>query len=392
MPPRDPAGIVTTLGRLGVMLRRSGSWIRSLGIAAILLGIATTAAEAQIRIAVAGPMSGSLAVLGHQMRVGVEAAVAAINGAGGLLDQQIVIEIADDGCSEERAPAVANQLVGAGVAFVVGHFCSAAAIAAAGVYADAGIVAIAPGAPDPQFTEARPGNGIFRLFGRSDEQGRVIAAHLVEGGPGATIAVVDDRTPYGRGLVEDVTDEVEALGGVVAVTETFSRADEDLGPLVDRLVAGGVSIVFVGAYADEAARLASALRARNAAITIVGGDALADPAFLAGAGTAAEGVMFAYLADYRDAAEAGDAVAAIRALGDEPDGVTLYAYAAVEAWAEAVRLVGNVTFGGVVQALTGAPVPTALGLITFSPIGEVDIPGWSIYRWEDGRYLQAPAD
>ena len=357
--------------------------------ASLLLVLSATAAEAQIRIAVAGPMSGSLAVLGQQMRVGVEAAVTGINAAGGLLGQEIVVEIADDGCSEERAPAVANQLVGADVVFVVGHFCSAAAIAAAAVYATAGIVAIAPGAPDPQYTEGRPGNGIFRLFGRADEQGRVIAATLGANFAEAVVAVVDDRTPYGRGLANGVTDALTGLGRTAAATETFSASD-DLGPLVDRLVTAGVTVAFIGAYPEAAARFAVAVEARNAAITIVGGDALADPAFLAAADDAAEGALFVYLADYRDAPEAAEAIAAIRAAGAEPDGITLYAYAAVEAWAAAVRAVNDFAFGRVVQELAAAPLATALGQVTFNGLGEANVAGWAMYRWEGGRYLPLP--
>ena len=357
--------------------------------ASLLLLASATAAEAQIRIAVAGPMSGSLAVLGQQMRVGVEAAVAGINAAGGLLGQQIAVEIADDGCSEERAPAVANQLVGADVVFVVGHFCSAAAIAASSVYAAAGIVAIAPGAPDPQYTEGRPGNGIFRLFGRSDEQGRVVATALGANFAEAVVAAVDDRTPYGRGLANGVTDALTELGRAPAATETFAASD-DLGPLVDRLVAAGVTMAFIGAYPEAAARFALAVRARNAAITLVGGDALADPAFLAAAGDAAEGALFVYLADYRNAPEAAGAIAAIRAAGAEPDGITLYAYAAVEAWAEAVRAVNDFAFGPVVQELAAAPLATALGQVTFNGLGEANVAGWAMYRWEGGRYLPLP--
>jgi branched-chain amino acid transport system substrate-binding protein len=357
------------------------------GLLLILGG--TSLAEAQIRIAVAGPMSGSLAVLGQQMRVGVEAAAAAINANGGLLGQQIVVETADDACSEERAPAVANQLVGAGVVLVVGHFCSAAAIAAAAVYAEAGIVAIAPGAPDPQFTEDRPGYGIFRLFGRADEQGRVVAAMLASDFAEGVVALVNDGTPYGRGLSDEVDDALTDLGRTPAAAETFSRADEDLGPLIDRIVASGATVVFVGAYPDEAARFAAALRARNAAITMVGGDALADPAYLTAAGAAAEVTLFPYLADYRNDPAAAEAVAAIRGGNIEPNGVTLYAYAAVEAWAAAATTVNSIAFGPVVQELAAAPLDTVLGPITFNGIGEANVAGWGMYRWEGGNYVPA---
>ena len=59
----------------------------------------TASAKAQIRIAVAGPMSGSLAILGDQLRDGAAAALASINSAGGILGQELVLEISDDRCS-----------------------------------------------------------------------------------------------------------------------------------------------------------------------------------------------------------------------------------------------------------------------------------------------------
>jgi len=49
---------------------------------------ATTAAAEDIRIAVVGPMTGSSAAIGEELRRGAEKAVADLNAAGGVLGKE----------------------------------------------------------------------------------------------------------------------------------------------------------------------------------------------------------------------------------------------------------------------------------------------------------------
>src|SRR3546814_16440141 len=56
--------------------------------AAALLALAATNAQADIRIATAGPMTGQYASFGEQLKKGAEAAVRDIHPAGGLLCQK----------------------------------------------------------------------------------------------------------------------------------------------------------------------------------------------------------------------------------------------------------------------------------------------------------------
>ena len=53
-------------------------------------------ASAQIKLGVAGPITGGSAAFGAQLKNGVEQAVADINAAGGILGQQIVVSTGDD--------------------------------------------------------------------------------------------------------------------------------------------------------------------------------------------------------------------------------------------------------------------------------------------------------
>ena len=116
------------------------TWIGSL--IGIVMSIAITQAHAEIKIGVAGPLTGTAQGLGEQSQAGAQKAVADINANGGLLGQQVVAIYVDDACDPKQGEAAARQLVSQGVVFVDGHVCSAASLAASPIYEAAGIVMI----------------------------------------------------------------------------------------------------------------------------------------------------------------------------------------------------------------------------------------------------------
>lgn len=378
------------------MRRISRTLLAAIGAATVLGG--TAPALAQVRIGVAGPMTGAIGQLGGEMLAGVEAAVEAINAAGGVLGQEVVVQVADDTaplapCSnDERAQAVANQFAGAGVVFVVGHLCSVASIAAAAVYAAEGIVQIAPGAPDPRFTDDRAGPGAFRLFGRADAQAVTVAELIATRFAGVPIAVVDDQTEYGRSLGGAVREALGAAGVTLAFNESIVPATADLTDLVRRIGVSGAGLVYFAGTAMEAARLRLELTAQSSTAILFGGDALADPDFIAATGAAADGTLFAYPPDPTAAPAAAEVVATMRAAGADPAGLALYGYAAVEIWAAAVLEAGTTTLGPVARAIAGGTFETVLGPVTFNADGEADIVGWVVHEWRGGAYapLAAP--
>src|SRR5690242_2582724 len=111
-------------------------------------------AFADIRVAIAGPMSGQYSPFGEQMKRGAEMAISDINAAGGILGEKLALMVGDDSCDPKQAVAVANQMASKGAIFVVGHFCSSSSIPASKVYAEEGILQITPASTNPAFTDA----------------------------------------------------------------------------------------------------------------------------------------------------------------------------------------------------------------------------------------------
>jgi branched-chain amino acid transport system substrate-binding protein len=80
-----------------------------------------TPSQAEIKVGIAGPLSGSSLNLGETQEVGAQKAFEHLNKKGGLLGQNIVVISVDDACEPRQARGVARQLVKEGVVFVVGH-------------------------------------------------------------------------------------------------------------------------------------------------------------------------------------------------------------------------------------------------------------------------------
>ncbi len=355
---------------------------------ALLAGVAmtTTAARADITIATAGPQTGQYATFGVQMKAGAEQAVADINAAGGVLGQQLRLEIGDDACDPKQAVAVANQLAGAGVVFVAGHFCSGSSIPASAVYNEEGVVQISPASTNPAFTDERPGPGIFRMCGRDDQQGQVAGQYLAEHFANANIAIIDDKSAYGKGLADQTRKFLNEAGKQEVLNESYTAGEKDYTALVSKLKAANIDVLYVGGYHTEAGLIARQMRDQGMNTILVSGDALVTDEYWAITGDAGQGTLMTFSPDPRKNPEAADVVAALRAKGTEPEGYVLYSYASIQAWAQAVEAAGTTDYDAVVKALSEGTFKTVIGDVKFDEKGDVTLPGYVFYEWKDGKY------
>ncbi len=356
-------------------------------LAGAALGLVfSSPALADIVIATAGPMTGQYASFGAQMKAGAEMAVADINAAGGVLGEQLKLEIGDDACDPKQAVAVANQFAGSGVQLVAGHFCSGSSIPASAVYAEEGIIQISPASTNPVFTDERPGPGVFRMCGRDDQQGDVAGQFLVDNFGDKKVAFIHDKTAYGQGLADATMAAYEKAGGKPALYEAYTAGEKDYTALVSKLKAEGVGVLYVGGYHTEAGLIVRQMREQGMDTVLVSGDALVTDEYWAITGDAGEGTLMTFSPDPRKNPDAAPLVEKFRAKGIEPEGYVLYTYAAVQAWADAVKAAGSTDFDPVVKALNEGTFKTVLGDSTFDDKGDVKLPGYVFYEWKGGTY------
>ncbi|PTW61719.1 amino acid/amide ABC transporter substrate-binding protein (HAAT family) [Breoghania corrubedonensis] len=347
----------------------------------------STAAFADIVIATAGPMTGQYAAFGQQMKAGAEQAVADINAAGGVNGEKLVLEVGDDACDPKQAVAVANQFVGKGVVFVAGHFCSGSSIPASAVYAEEGIIQITPASTNPKFTDERPGPGIFRVCGRDDQQGAVAGKFLATKFKDKNIAIINDKTAYGKGLADETQKYMEEAGKKPTMVESYTAGEKDYTALVSKLKQNNIDVLYVGGYHTEAGLMARQMRDQGMKTLLVSGDALVTDEYWAITGDAGEGTLMTFSPDPRKNEAAAPIVAEFRKKGIEPEGYVMYTYAAIQTYVDAVKAAGSTDYDAVVKALDDGTFNTVLGEnMSFNDKGDVTLPGYVFYEWHDGKY------
>jgi branched-chain amino acid transport system substrate-binding protein len=354
---------------------------------ALTFGLALSGvAKADITIATAGPMTGQYASFGAQMKAGAEQAIADMNAAGGVLGQKLTLEIGDDACDPKQAVAVANQMAGKKIAFMAGHFCSGSSIPASTVYSEAGIIQISPASTNPKYTDFRPGPGTFRVCGRDDQQGKVAGTFLATQFAGKNIAIIDDKSPYGKGLADETRKNLNAAGVKEILDESYNAGEKDYSALVSKLKDAKVDILYVGGYHTEAGLIARQMRDQGLKTVLVSGDALVTDEYWQITGDAGEGTLMTFSPDPRKDPANNALVKVFKDKGIEPEGYVLYTYAAVQVWAQAATAAGSTDFDKVVNALNGGTFKTVLGPLKFDSKGDVTLPGYVFYKWHAGKY------
>jgi branched-chain amino acid transport system substrate-binding protein len=359
--------------------------------AVALFVVALGGAKAEVKVAVVGPLTGTDAAFGEQLKRGAEMAVADLNAGGGVLDEELLAIVEDDACDPERAVAAAEKVVSEGAGLVVGHFCSGASIPASAVYAAAGILQISPGSTNPALTDEATEKGwqnVHRVCGRDDLQGKVAGKYLAVRFRDKRVAIVHDQTAYGQGLAEQTKRSMNEAGLKEALFETYSPGQEDFSQLLLTMKSLAVKAFYIGGYYSEAARMIRQAHALDYRPQLVSGDALVTAEFWNVAGPAGEGAVMTFQPDPRFVPEARLVVERFREQGYEPEGYTLYAYAAVQVWAEAARNAESFDMLAVSQQIRGASFDTVIGKLSFDEKGDVKNASYVWYIWEDGNYAE----
>jgi branched-chain amino acid transport system substrate-binding protein len=360
---------------------------KSLLAASAFVALTAGGAQAEIVIATAGPITGQYAIFGDQMKRGAEMAIKDLNEAGGVLGEQLVLEVGDDACDPKQAVAVANQMVNAGVIFVAGHFCSGSSIPASAVYNEEGILQISPASTNPQLTEQGLEN-VFRVCGRDDAQGIFAADYVVDNNVGSKIAVLHDKTPYGKGLADEFKKQLNARGVEETMYEAITAGDRDFTALITKMKEAGVDLIYLGGYHTEAGLIARQAKEQGIDATMMSGDALVTDEYWAITGDTGQGTLMTFSPDPRKNEAAAPVVEKFKAAGYDPEGYTLYTYAAVQVWAQAVEKAGSTDLDAVIEALNGNQFETVLGPISFDDKGDVEGASYVMYEWENGEYAE----
>ena len=239
-----------------------------------------------IKIGVAQPLSGPMAALGQDLLNGVNLAVDELNKGGYTVDgKRVTLEVVavDDKADAATGKAVAQQLVDAGVVAVIGHLNSGVSIEAAPIYAAKDIAQIAI-STNPKFTQLGL-NSTFRMVASDTRQARAIGSFAATQLSASHYAVLDDGTPYGKGLTDGAAAQLKAENKEVVVRKSFDDKTVEFDALAGELKAARVEVIVSTLNDFQALALLKALqKVGHTQVKLLGGDLVKTTDMAKGAG------------------------------------------------------------------------------------------------------------
>lgn len=343
----------------------------------------------EVRVGVAGPMTGPEAETGQAILHGVQMAADRANAAGGLRGRTVRVIRADDGDDPARAEAAAQELCRQKVAFVVGHVDSGCSIKASAVYQKRGVVMISAASTSPALTDAK-NPAIFRVCGRDDQQGKVAAVWYLQRMPGHAVAIVHDGTDYGRGLARVFQENFTFLSGQEPVlVQEVPRGSTDFTALIAKLKEKPPQMVYFGGLATQGGLLLKAIRAEGLPTGFMAGDGCFGDEFVQKAGPeAAEGAMATFEDDLSGRPPYRDWLAAYRSMYGNPGPFSLSGYAAAQAgmkaYENAVYPISDSTLEDALHRLT---LDTLHGPLKFNDKGDPTESPYVMWQVVEGKYI-----
>lgn len=349
-----------------------------------------TLAADTIKLGVAGPHSGDLASYGIPTVKAAELVVKEINAKGGVLGKPVELIVEDDVCKPEVATNTATKLVGENVNVVLGHICSGATKAALGIYNGSKIVAMSPSATNPALTQSGLYPNFYRTIASDDAQARLEVDFALKVLKVKKIAVLHDKGDYGKGLAEFAKGFLEKEPGAeVVLYEGVTPGAVSYAAVVQKVKRSGAEAVIFGGYHPEASKIVMEMRKKKMKTIFISDDGVKDDTFIKVAGVYSEGV---YATGPKDTSSNPMAIAANEAhkaaYGEDPGAFFLNAYAASLALLNAIEKAGSTNYRDISRALKMESVNTPLGKISFDQRGDATGVGFSMYRVQNGVYVE----
>jgi branched-chain amino acid transport system substrate-binding protein len=230
----------------------------------------------EVKIGHVAPLTGHIAHLGKDNENGARLAVEEINKSGLTIDgKKVVLTLVpeDDAEDPKTATQVAQKLVDAKVAGVVGHLNSGTSIPASKIYSDAGITQISPSATNPDYTK-QGFKTTYRVVATDAQQGPALANYVVNTLKAKTVAIIDDSTQYGKGLADEFEKAVQAAGVKVVTREASHNKATDFKAILTKVKGSKPDVIMYGGMDATGGPLTKQAAELGIPAKVVGGDGM----------------------------------------------------------------------------------------------------------------------
>ncbi|HEX8955063.1 MAG TPA: branched-chain amino acid ABC transporter substrate-binding protein [Burkholderiaceae bacterium] len=306
----------------------------------VLSLLAACSRETTVKIGVAAPMSGPLAQIGKDIAQGAQTAADELNEDRFIIDGKrahFEIMVVDDKASPDEGKVVAKQLIDAKVNGVFGHLNSGVTIPASTLYSAAGIPQISV-STNVKYT--RQGlKTAFRLTADDSQQGRTLGLLVADKLRAKSIYVVDDATPFGTGLVEEIN-KVFATKGLTVPHDSVAPEKANYVELAQKIKDAKADVVLFAGDQKVGIPLLKEIRKNDANLRYVAADAMCDDSTVKSAGGDADSNFYCTIAGVPSSwlsAGAGFVDMYKKKYNDAPGNYSTLAYDGIHIFAQAMQ-------------------------------------------------------
>ena len=361
---------------------------------ALVFSASANAADEIVKIGSAFPVSGPSAHLGKDTENGARMAVEDLNAKSFAIDGKKVLWVLmaeDDGGDPKQGTAVAQKLVDAKVAGVVGHLNSRTTVPASKIYHTAGIPQITPASTTPLYT--RQGfKSAFRVVANDNKVGSALGRYAVTNLKALRIAVIDDRTAFGQGLADEFVKSVKAAPGSTAIVSRQFTNDKatDFSAILTQVKGKNADLIFYGGMDAVAGPMLKQMKALGLNVRFMAGDGVCSDKLPHLAGDAVgedkvtcavaggvSGAQEKVLADFIDRYK--------KKFNLEVQTYAPYAYDSVMVLATAMQNAKSSDPAKYIPEIAKIKYQGVTGTIMFDPYGDLSDAALTLYTYRNGR-------
>jgi branched-chain amino acid transport system substrate-binding protein len=346
--------------------------------------------ERVVKIGHAGPLTGPIAHLGKDNENGVRLAIEEANAAGTVIGgEKIRFEMIseDDEGKESKSTVVAQKIVDEKVGGVIGHLNSGTTIPASKIYHDAGLPQISPSATNVNYTN-QGFKTAFRVMANDAQQGKVLGDYAVNKLGAKSIAVIDDRSSYGKGLADEFEAAAKAAGAKIVTREFTDVSKTDFTAILTRIKGMNPDLVFYGGMDSQSGPMMKQVKNLGLKAAYLTGDGGQTAQFLTLAGTEGEGAYASSPGVPLENMPGGQAFTEryTKRFNQQIQLYAPYAFDAMNTMLAAMKAADSVDPKVYLPALAAIQYQGVTGNVAFDEKGDIKGGSISLYQVKDGKW------
>ena len=370
-------------------------WAAALACAGLMPGMGF--AQTLVRIGHVAPISGPQAHYGRDNENGARMAIDDLNAQGvTIAGQKVKFELVaeDDAGDPRQGTAVAQKLCDAKVNGVVGHLNSGTSLPASRVYHDCGLPMLSPSSTNPMLTQQGFSN-VFRMLANDNALGSGLATYAAQKLAAKRVAIIDDRTAYGKGVADVFSKTAQAKGMEVVTQQYTNDKAVDFMAILTAIKGKKPDVIFFGGMDPQAGPMLRQMQQLGMEkVALLGGDGICTDKLpeLAGGARTLDKVVCGVGGAAMDRLPAGKAW---RQRYDQrfPNAFQVYspyAYDAVMVLVDAMKRANSTDPKVYLASLAKTHYLGVTSTIAFDAHGELTAPAISLYSYRDNKRLLLP--